>query len=88
MGLESHIKDDGTLLELIEKTEVPQEILDILNLMARRLVNFQEGYNGRVDLCYWKKGDMYLVNGSYSEVIDGHRSEGSFVISLAAGKRS
>ncbi len=88
MGLETQFKDDGTLLELIEKTEVPPDILDLLNLMARRLVDFQREYNGRVNISYLKKNETYFVNGSYSMVINGHQSEGSFAISLAARKRS
>lgn len=87
MGLKSQFVDDGTLLELVAKAEVPQGILDILNLMARRLVDHQEGRNG-VSFGYSRKGDRYFVNGPYSVVIDGYRSEGNFAIGLTTEKRS
>ena len=86
MGLKASFNDGETLFELVAKTEVPEDILDALKTMARRIVGPQEEHNGQAGFIYSKEGEKYFALGSYSVVIDGYPFECQFAVGLARKK--
>jgi len=91
MGLKASFNDGKTLFELITKSDVPKdvpkEIIDTLNMMACRIIGPQEEHNGQVKFGCLGDGHTYFVFGPYSEVIEGCKYEGSFVVTLTAKKK-